>query len=138
MVSTTSVERPEAMSCAPSGATPTVSTTPDGGERTNPLPEIEEIPPDWNLPCRDLFQNSRKESNRGGRHTDKASATSVPWNQMELDESERTRRDIVRSLEKQTSPPGLDQTSSKSSPSPLCGASIPPGLSSCLNSISAS
>ncbi len=35
-VSTTSVERPEAMSCAPSGATPTVSTTPHGGERTNP------------------------------------------------------------------------------------------------------
>ncbi len=33
MVSTTSVERRDAMSCAPSGATPTASTTPGGGER---------------------------------------------------------------------------------------------------------
>ncbi len=38
MVSATSVERPEAMSCAPSGATPIVSTTPSGGERSCPLP----------------------------------------------------------------------------------------------------
>ncbi|KAL0185520.1 hypothetical protein M9458_017190, partial [Cirrhinus mrigala] len=30
MVSTTSVERPEATRCAPSGATPTASTTPGG------------------------------------------------------------------------------------------------------------
>ncbi len=37
MVSATSVERPEAMSCAPSGATPTVSTTPSGGERSSEL-----------------------------------------------------------------------------------------------------
>ncbi len=57
---------------------------------------------------------------------------------MELDESERTRRDIVRSLEMQTSPPGLDQTSSKSASSPQCGASIPPGLSLGLDRISAS
>ncbi len=41
----------------------------------------------------------------------------------------RTRRDIVRSLETQTSPPGLDQTSSKFAPSPRCGVSILPGLS---------
>ncbi len=32
MVSTTSVERPETMSCAPSGATPKTSTSPGGGE----------------------------------------------------------------------------------------------------------
>ncbi len=63
--------------------------------------------------------------------SDEASATSLPWHPapMELDEFERIRRDIVRSLETQTSPPGLDQTSSKFAPSPRCGASILPGLS---------
>ncbi len=39
MVSTTSIERPDAMRCAPSEATPTASTTLGGGERWCPLPE---------------------------------------------------------------------------------------------------
>ncbi len=66
-VSTTSVERPEAMSCAPSGATLTVPTTLDGGEIMNPPAEREEILPDGNLPCSVLLQNSRKQSNRKGK-----------------------------------------------------------------------
>ncbi len=37
MVSTTSVERPESMSWAPSEAKPTVSTVLVGGEISNPL-----------------------------------------------------------------------------------------------------
>ncbi len=39
----------------------------------------------------------------GERHTDEASATSAPWHPapVELDESKRTRGDIVRSLETQ-------------------------------------
>ncbi len=52
----------------------------------------------------------------GGRRTDEASATSAPWHPapVVLDESERTRGDIVRSLETQTSLPGLSQISPKS------------------------
>ncbi len=50
MVSTTSVERPKAMSCAPSGATPTVSTT--SGGKDHALRLWEEIPPDGNLQWR--------------------------------------------------------------------------------------
>ncbi len=55
MVSATSVERPEAMSCAPSGATPIVSTTPSGGERSCPLPVRGD--PSW--------RESPMESRRG-------------------------------------------------------------------------
>ncbi len=59
MVSATSVERPEAMSCAPSGATPIVSTTPSGGERSCPLPVRGEIPPDGNPPWRAVEERNR-------------------------------------------------------------------------------
>ncbi len=55
MVSATSVERPEAMSCAPSGATPIVPTTPSGGERSCPLPVRGD--PSW--------RESPMESRRG-------------------------------------------------------------------------
>ncbi len=55
MVSATSVERIEAMSCAPSGATPIVSTTPSGGERSCPLPVRGD--PSW--------RESPMESRRG-------------------------------------------------------------------------
>ncbi len=74
----------------------------------------------------------------GGRHTDEASAMFVPWHPapVELNESERTRGGIVKSLETQTSRPGLNRTSSKSAPLPRCGASIPrasaPVLTGCL------
>ncbi len=63
----------------------------------------------------------------GERRTDEASATPLPWHPApgELDQSEGTRGDIVRSLKMQTSPPGLDRTSSKYAPSPRCGSSSP-------------
>ncbi len=93
------------MSCAPSGATPTVYTTPSGGERSCPLPVRGD--PSWREspmesrrgeksgqrtilgPARTGFCNRRTPSMRtlsrtprswaiGGRRTDEASATIVP------------------------------------------------------------
>ncbi len=57
MVSTTSAGRPEAMSCAPSGATPTFSITPGGGAEWHPL-LVRGDPPWWEPP---------KESRLGGK-----------------------------------------------------------------------
>ncbi len=55
MVSNTSVEGPEAMSCAPSGATPTATTTPGGGEVSYP-PSVRGDP---------SWRESPMESRRG-------------------------------------------------------------------------
>ncbi len=76
------------MSCAPSGAIPTVYTTPDRCERRNHPPEREEIPPDGNLPWTvgllsmgELGYQVRKPwlAHRGvGGRTDEASAMSIP------------------------------------------------------------
>ncbi len=93
------------MSCAPSGATPIVSTTPSGGERSCPLPVRGD--PSWRespmesrrgeksgqrlysarpeqgfsiegpRPLRTLSRTSQELSDRG-RRTDEASATIVP------------------------------------------------------------
>ncbi len=129
MVSTTSVERPDAMSCVPSGATPTASTTLGGGEKWCPLP-VRGYPTGWECPMEsflaglpglqtmdgpastgllkgdepcpgELSPELPGAEQSGGRHTNEASATPVPWHPapVELDESERTRGDIVRCLE---------------------------------------
>ncbi len=137
----------------PSGATPTVSTTLGGGKRWCPLPERGD-PAVWESPMESLLeglpgpqtmdgpaimgnlvpanslQNFREQRNQGKGIQTKARprlyhGTPLPWHPGELDQSEGTRGDIVRSLETQTSPPGLDRTSSKSAPSPRCGWSIP-------------
>ncbi|KAL0189687.1 hypothetical protein M9458_016786, partial [Cirrhinus mrigala] len=74
----------------------------------------------------------------GERHTDEASATSVPWHPApgELDESERTRGDIAMSPESQRGPPKRGQTFSKSASPPRDEASIPrasaPASTGCL------
>ncbi len=57
IVSATSVERPKAMSCAPSGVTPTASTTPSRGERSCLLTVRGD--PSW--------RESPMESHRGGK-----------------------------------------------------------------------
>ncbi len=125
MVSATSVERLETMSCAPSGTTPTTLTSPGGGDRPTP---VRVFPPDWNFPWRAIKERSSPRTilgparkvlpevdwprsgillpelpgaeRSGERHTDEASATSVPWHPapVELDESEITRGDIALSL----------------------------------------
>ncbi len=56
MITANSVERPELMSCAPSGATSTVPKTLGGGKAP---PEREEIPPDGNLPWRAIKKGNQ-------------------------------------------------------------------------------
>ncbi len=125
-VSTTSVERPEAMSCAPSGATPTVSTTPHGGERTNP--HLRGRRSRWvGISHAESYTRTPLSRAIGGEGVQTKPLACLyhgiqpQWNWMSPREPEGT---IVRSFEMQTSPPGLDQTSSKSAPSPRCGSSI--------------
>ncbi len=125
MVSTTSVERPEAMSCAPSGPKPTASTTPSRGERTCPPPVRGK--PSW----RESPMESQWGEKSGPRTIDRPEWCCVIdgthpgtlyleflWAEgsekgvqmkprpsfWELDESGRTRGDSAMSDESQTDP----------------------------------
>ncbi len=73
------------------------------------------VPPAW----------ERRSRRTGISHGESSRRPTGSANPVELDESERTRGDIVWSLEMQTSLPGLSQIFSKSAPPPRCGASIP-------------
>ncbi len=75
----------------------------------------------------------------GEMHVDEASATSAPLRpvQEELDAWGKTRVDSETSLKMQTDPLVPGRTPFISTPPPRGGASIPPGLSPCLDRMSA-
>ncbi len=145
MVSTTSVERPESISWAPSEARSAVSTVLDGvkywapclgqkgpsrrniisGNHTLPATagqwEVVEPGPGKLSPVLPGAEPS------GEKHTDKASAMSVPLRPVreELDAWGKTRVNSETSLEMQTDPLVPGRTPSISAPPPRGGSSIP-------------